>query len=502
MNDMDHLTTGYVCLGISTSLLFLITFIKTNRCIRVSCLFFWALSSLITIFHYIAWELTGNGFNESITYHLQFGIEGAGISDFYRLMFLFVASVILLISVFVSYCRNYLCLHQSPDHYYLIPLFFVILLAAQPLFSEIQDTYQKKVVSKVPFDEYFVNPSSPLPSPVNKINIVWIYAESLERTYLDENIFPGLLPEIRSIENMSLSFTNVQQVYGTAWTIAGIVSGQCGIPLATMGMYGNKLEKMNKFLPGVVSISDLLSHVGYKQVFMQGTDSRFAGKWKYLSMHNFEVEGLEELKIKNKPDEFRLDSWGLTDDNLFKLALIKFNELNGMGKPFVQMLLTVNTHHPNGSVPDSCGNLKYGDGSNPILNAVHCSDSLIGEFVRQLKLADKNNNTIIVISSDHLAMPNTAYDMLSKGNRRNLLLFYLPGEILPKKSNRNASMLDAGVTCLHLCGIPITRLGLGRSLISDEKTILEIFPNDINKILKGWENRLNEFWSSTPRLKM
>jgi phosphoglycerol transferase len=79
-----------------------------------------------------------------------------------------------------------------------------------------------------------------------KKNIVWIYAESLERTYLDTTIFPGLLPHITELEKKSLSFQNIQQSYGTGWTIAGLIATQCGVPLV---MSSQTEETMKEFMP-------------------------------------------------------------------------------------------------------------------------------------------------------------------------------------------------------------------------------------------------------------
>lgn len=63
-----------------------------------------------------------------------------------------------------------------------------------------------------------------------------------------------------------------------------------------------------------------------------------------------------------------------------------------------------------------------------MLNSVHVSDRVIGEFIRTILSDDINKNTLIVLSSDHLAMPNAASKMLdSSPKKRNLLMYFMPG---------------------------------------------------------------------------
>jgi phosphoglycerol transferase len=68
--------------------------------------------------------------------------------------------------------------------------------------------------------------------PTPRRNLVFIYAEGFERTYLDQKLFPGLVTGLRRLEGAATSFTNINQMPGTSFTMGGIVGSQCGIPLA------------------------------------------------------------------------------------------------------------------------------------------------------------------------------------------------------------------------------------------------------------------------------
>ena len=137
---------------------------------------------------------------------------------------------------------------------YMIGAAFITLLMSYGLNPAVTDLYSlyqsslKRVASKEEPD-LFVK-VAPVKFADKPRNIVWLYLESLERTYLDESLFPGLMPNLGSLEEESVSFTNVHQIYGTGWTIAGMVASQCGIPLVTPNGNKNSMSGMDQFLPG------------------------------------------------------------------------------------------------------------------------------------------------------------------------------------------------------------------------------------------------------------
>lgn len=75
-------------------------------------------------------------------------------------------------------------------------------------------------------------------------NFVWIIAESFERTYLDDSVFPGLVPFMTKLESESVSFIDVKSMYGTTYSISSLVSSQCGVPLVTPGVQFGAVNSM------------------------------------------------------------------------------------------------------------------------------------------------------------------------------------------------------------------------------------------------------------------
>ncbi len=322
-------------------------------------------------------------------------------------------------------------------------------------------------------------------------NLLLIYAESLEQTYFDENIFPGLIRGLRDLKGKSTYFSDIRQIVGSGWTVGGMVSGQCGVPLVTPSQ-GNSMSGMNSFYSGAVCLGDLLHGEGYYLSYLNGASMTFAGKGKFYATHRFdEIRGRDEL-LPELEDPSYVSPWGLFDDSLFDLSFETFTGLSESGQKFGLFLLTLDTHHPDGHPSGSCQDIRYRDGSNPILNAVACSDHLISRFVERLLRSPYAENTVIVITSDHLAMNNTATDLLNRGERRDLFMIIDPrGEGLAEISKRG-TVLDIGPTILDALGLE-GDMGLGRSLIGDDPSLAEELENLDGRIHR-WKPAIKKFW--------
>ena len=371
----------------------------------------------------------------------------------------------------------------------------LVLLVFNPLNYDIYQTY--KVVDEDPkflFKDNYQPPKQPIKNET-KYNLVWIYAEAFERIYLNQEIFPDLAPNLAQLEKESLSFSNVHQVWGTGWTIAGIASSQCGVPLYAVGRENNDLDQLPSFLPKIKGVGNILAEDGYKNIFIQGSPKAFAGNDKFLESHGFQMFSLENIDKKYKTPR-NLSRWGLNDDKTLEFAKEKYKELKSKNQPFSIMISTINTHSPRGFVPPDFKKKKYKNGQNVTLNALHVSDYLISEFINEIKKLDTEKNTMIVVSSDHLTMRNMVSEMLERHPdlRRNLFMIHFPDKISPRISERNTSSLDEGVTVLNAMGYPLERFGLGVSLFSNEKNLKEKTQNKTDDVLKSWKKYYFQFW--------
>lgn len=312
------------------------------------------------------------------------------------------------------------------------------------------------------FSDNYLKPDIEQTSRAKK-NLIVIYAESLERTYFDTAIFPGIIKYLKNIESKSIDFSNIIQVPYTHNTIAGFVSSQCGIPLVATS-HGNSMSGMDTFLQRAVYLGDLLHEQGYDLSFFGGADIRYAGKNKFFKTHNFhEFLGDTELR-KRIPDKSNLNNWSLNDDVLLDIAYDRFTDLSKGNKPFGLFILTLGTHIPDGHISKSCKKIIHQEEPNKMLNAVTCTDYLISKFINKILQSPYAKETTIVLQSDHLAMKNSAYELLKLGNRKNLFMIFDTQLKRSKEIKKLGSTLDISPTILPFIGFKGT-MGSGRDLL-------------------------------------
>lgn len=422
---------------------------------------------LFFAFEYISFRLNGEGVNDSVFYHLLNPIEGAGFKEFKIEIFIVIIILLAIITIFLSLRK----INFSKKYQFLSISFFVVLLFFNPGLNK---TVQ---YVKYSFFQEFRKPSDYLnfEATVGKQrNLFFIYLESLENTYSDESVFPGLTPNINKYKKEGLDFSSIEMPTGSEWTIAGMVASQCGMPLVTSTGSGNSMGQTQKFLPKATCLGDVLKKHGYINYYYGGADTKFAGKKNFYIDHGFhEVSGLNELKEREEVSA--RSAWGIYDDELFEIVKNDYKKLDKNQK-YAWFILNLDTHHPFGHVSPSCENVKYGDGSVKILNAVHCTDFLLNNFIKSIRESDPE--AIIVIASDHLAMPNDAKEILLKQKRKNLFLILnnrLPAEDIKK----SASTYDIAPTVLSLMGFENEGMGWGRNLMKNNSLL-----NDFSDVKK------------------
>ena len=259
-------------------------------------------------------------------------------------------------------------------------------------------------------------------------NVVWIYMESLERIYWDSKAFPGLTPNLDRLRKQGLDFSRFETFSGANYTMAGLFASQCGVPLFTSAfagldtVAGNNTD-VSTFHPKIACFGDVLHKAGYWQVYMGGAPIVFSNKDLFFHLHGYdEALGLQELEA-GAGGKLPESGWGLYDSVLFKLALARYQQLAAARKPFNLTLLTLDTHPPDGRPSPGCP--KYAASSNSMLQAVHCTDDLLGNFIDALSKQPDWKNTVVVIMSDHLMMRNDAESLFPRNYHRQPSLLIL-----------------------------------------------------------------------------
>ncbi len=285
-------------------------------------------------------------------------------------------------------------------------------------------------------------------------NVVWIYMESLERIYTDNQIFPGLTPNLNRLRSQGLDFTGMESFPGATYTIAGMFASQCGAPLITSpfsafdaGSGNNNSE--DSFQPDLVCFGDVLHAAGYQQVFMGGAPISFSSKGLFYKLHGYDQAlGKNELEADYQ-GKLPKSGWGLYDSDLFDLAIKQYKALEKAGKPFNLTVITLDTHPPHGRPSANC--VPYAESPNSVLQATYCSDSLIARFIKELSNEPKFRDTVVVLMSDHLEMANDADPLYPKSYHRRPLFFVLNAGEGERKTK--IYHMDVAPTVLGLMGV-------------------------------------------------
>lgn len=230
-------------------------------------------------------------------------------------------------------------------------------------------------------------------------NIILIYLESFSEILTNHSSYPGLTPNLDKLKSEHISLNN--KFTAGYVTIEGIASSQCGT-LMNMNSGNNALTSSFGRLTYFPCLGDILKSAGYKQIYYGGANRNFAGKKDFLTEHGYdEVWGIKKWKQHGLT---AANSWGLSDTDLFNQALERVLELKETKQPFNLTLLTLGTHLPGVSYQD-CKPYTKTNTSDPFLDAIHCSDYLVGRFINQLKQHNILENTVVYIQGDHPIFP-------------------------------------------------------------------------------------------------
>lgn len=299
-------------------------------------------------------------------------------------------------------------------------------------------------------------------------NLILVYVESLEETYGDARLWGrDLLQPLRSIGGTS--FASYRPAPGATWTIAGMVATQCGVPLRVASPLDFRAGSAfgPAFLPGARCLSDILHGMGYRNVFLGGAPSSFAGKGRFLRDHHYdEVYGREEWEKRGLSRE-AFNFWGLYDEALYAQAKAKLAQLHRSGQPFNLTLLTLDTHNPDGFLSPGCRRR----GVARFEALVECASDQLAGFLRFVEQGGYLEDTNVVVIGDHLAVHNAVDATLRQARERRIYNRFIARD-LPPKNTEVILPFDLFPSILEFIGIDVEggRLGLGYSAFNAPDT--------------------------------
>lgn len=339
-------------------------------------------------------------------------------------------------------------------------------------------------------DDNYVNPEDvKITFPKQKRNLIYIYLESMEMTYADKenggdydvNYIPELTRLAQENEDFSGDGDELNGSYtmpSTTWTVAAMFGHSSGLPLS-IPVERNSMDQQESFLPGVVTIGNILEEEGYNQTLLIGSDATFGGRRQMFKEHgNFQMKDYYYARDNGLiPEDYRV-WWGYEDQKLFEFAKTELMELAAQNEPFNLTMLTVDTHFEDGYWCDLCKDIHDG---NTYGNVMSCSSKQVAKFVKWVQRQDFYENTTVVITGDHLTMDSDFCEEVDADPEyeRKVYTVYINAAAEPEKPElrREYTIFDDFPTTLAGMGVTIegNRLGLGTNLFSKEYTLAELY---------------------------
>lgn len=331
--------------------------------------------------------------------------------------------------------------------------------------------YANAAIANKTFEQYYVPPTVSV-SPEHPKNLITIYLESAESSLGEENLFGrNLLADLDTATADWHNYEGLRQYYGGGWTMAGMISTQCGIPLKHPLIHdqyqSNSLgSSMDHYLPNARCLGDILATQGYTSAYLGGAPTTFAGKGHFYLDHGYTTDlGLEDWKAAGEPADY-ISEWGLSDSHLMVHAEQTVERLRAAGKPFNLTMITLDTHEPPGVFSDC-----HTDDAMPMATSVACSMKAVAGFLEYLKAHHYLDDTVVMVMGDHekmLLAGSEFSDVLATApDHRIVMRVWSPDPV--RFTRADADQLSVLPTTLELLGftVPDGRAGLGVSFVGD-----------------------------------
>lgn len=441
---------------------------KNRRNYNRKLFLFSSIPFILSVIYYWFLDAFGSFDLGAILYHMRMGVEDGAVDDVTKLAMLYVCVAILFLVTIHYIARRDLRIVWM-DRVAALPLLFV-----SPLLLGIADYYRHADDANKLIAYYAPLPADLKQPEAARKNLIVVYAESTERTFEELENGKTIFRSLNEIAAGGVTIKGIAQAANTGWTMAGIVSSQCGVPLQPNGLFAiNKFETQSAFMPGAICLADLLQKNGYQTAYLNSASLKFAGTGLFMQGHGYQlIDGPDNYE--GQWSDYR-NMWGFHDDTMFELAFDQLSKLAEGEKPYLFAISTITGHFPNGFPTRSCLS-DLGPIEEPsILYSVRCTGYEITRFLERARGAGYlDDDTLVVVTSDHLSMKSDVWDELNAHERTNfftILGLDHPAETIEKK----ATMLDVYPTLLEALGfqLPDHQAGLGISLFSNRPTLAE-----------------------------
>lgn len=292
------------------------------------------------------------------------------------------------------------------------------------------------------------------PGGLGKLNIVLISSESFGAEF--SKLYGSnrdWTPEFDLTAQKGLWF---RHVYATGTrTVRGLEAISASIPPvpteSILRRPGNE---------SMATLGKVLRGHGYQTAFLYGGYGYFDNMNEFFRSNGYDV--LDRTNLKTKP---RFENiWGVSDEDLFDMALGYADERARTGSPFFIHIMNTSNHKPYTFRPglETAGVKASGGGRE---SGVRYADFAQGRMLREAEKHPWFNDTVFIIIADHGArvygkqeIPLKTYEIP--------LLFYAPKHIVPKRADGLMSQIDLAPTLMGLLGLPYTAPWFGQDVLN------------------------------------
>ena len=278
------------------------------------------------------------------------------------------------------------------------------------------------------------------PAPEQRLNVVLISIESLSAEYSATygRKQPTLTPNLDALSKDSLVFTDLWAT-GTR-TVRGLEALSLSVPPTP----GESIVK-REHNEGLFTLGAVFRGKAYDAQFLYGGYGAFDNMNRFFGSNGYDVHDRTEIADK---DIHHANIWGVADEDLYTMAMQRFDADAAHGKPFFAHVMTTSNHRPY-TFPAGRGPWPQGKRDS----AVAYTDWAVGDFLRRASRHAWFKRTLFVITADHCAS-SAGIAALPAFRYRIPLWIYAPGgQVAPGRHARMTSQIDIAPTILGLLGM-------------------------------------------------
>ena len=303
-------------------------------------------------------------------------------------------------------------------------------------------------------------------------NIVVIFLESVGYNRMSRSGNPlNPTPNLDELSKNSIFFDRFYiPMVGTARSVFGLITGIHDVASVETASSNPRI---------VDQYSSINALDNYEKYYIMGGSASWRNVRSLLKNNIPDINIIEQDQI----DYPRLDVWGISDNNLFKVAQETFENSNS-SNPFFAIIQTATNHRPY-SLPDDVDGFNIINVDKSILsgagfdsqkqyNAMRMLDHTVGEFITFAKSSSYFDNTVFLFFGDHgtsdpraLHMPKSDFDLKLRSYQ--VPFFIYSPKIIKGGSIRSdvSQLVDILPTINGLAGNDYENRTMGRDLLND-----------------------------------